>query len=106
MQEIMTLLSFDGNDQPWAVISRGTAEMAEAKGDTMLQSLVKFEEWKDHAKEVGFVNALNDELYELHTPEHCNHMILSCTAENILERVVCVECGGPMEKFIMYRCCN
>ncbi|KAF5940036.1 hypothetical protein HYC85_021203 [Camellia sinensis] len=66
MQEIMTILSFDGNDQPWAVISRGTAEMTEAKGDTMLQSLAKFEEWKDHAKEVGFVNALIDKLYELH----------------------------------------
>ncbi|KAL7196971.1 hypothetical protein ACSBR1_036897 [Camellia fascicularis] len=77
-----------------------------ARGDTMLQSLVKFEEWKDHAKEVGFVNALDDKLYELHTPEHCNHMILSCTAENILERVVCVECGRPMEKYITYRCCN
>ncbi|CAL5421232.1 unnamed protein product [Camellia sinensis] len=106
MQEIMTILCFDGNDQPWAVISRGTAEMTEAKGDTMLQSLAKFEEWKDHAKEVGFVNALIDKLYELHTPEYCNHMILSGTTENILERVVCVECGRPMEKFIMYRCCN
>ncbi|XP_028081938.1 protein SIEVE ELEMENT OCCLUSION B-like [Camellia sinensis] len=64
MQEIMTILSFDGNDQSWAVISRGTAEMAEAKGDTMLQSLVKFEEWKDHAKEIDNKELVQNPLEE------------------------------------------
>ncbi|CAL5421228.1 unnamed protein product [Camellia sinensis] len=44
MQEIMTILSFDRSEQGWAVISHGTAEMAKAKGDTMLTSLTKYED--------------------------------------------------------------
>lgn len=39
MQEIMTMLSFDGSDQGWAVISKGSAEMAKAKGDTILTTM-------------------------------------------------------------------
>ena len=105
MQEIMSMLSFDGSDQGWAVISRGT-EMAKAKGDTILKSLTQFEQWKDLVGELGLVGALNENLRTLHTPHHCNRLILPGTTGRIPERVVCAECGRPMEKFIMYRCCT
>lgn len=106
MQEIMTMLSFDGSDQGWAVISRGPAEMAKAKGETILKSLVEFEIWKDSVQEKGFLPALIDYLHQLHSPFHCNRLILPGATGSIPEKVVCAECNRPMEKFIMYRCCT
>jgi hypothetical protein len=106
MQEIMTMLSFDGSDQGWAVISKGSAEMARAKGDSILPALNDFNDWKDNAAEIGFVQALNQHLTDKRTPHHCNRLILPGTAGSIPERVVCAECGRAMEKFLMYRCCT
>ncbi|KAI7996512.1 Protein SIEVE ELEMENT OCCLUSION B [Camellia lanceoleosa] len=106
MNEITTILSFDGSDKGWAVISQGKSEMAKAKGDAILKSLALFDQWKDRIGEVGFVNALNDNLNELLTPQHCDHLIFPCTAENIPETIVCATCKTHMEKFIMYRCCR
>ncbi|KAF8390539.1 hypothetical protein HHK36_025066 [Tetracentron sinense] len=106
MQEIMTMLSFDGSEQGWAVISRGSAEMAKAKGDTILKCFEEFDLWKENSVPDRFVPALNEHLHKLHTPHHCNRLILPGTTGHIMERVVCAECGRPMEKFIMYRCCT
>ena len=106
MQEIMTMLSFDGSDQGWALISRGPAGMAKAKGETILKSLDDFETWKNGVEEKGFLPALIDYLHQLHSPFHCNRLILPGATGSIPERVVCAECGRPMEKFIMYRCCT
>lgn len=106
MQEIMTMLSFDGSEQGWAVISKGQTEMAKAKGDTIQTSLENFEAWEERVPEIGFLPALLENLEVLHTPHHCNRLILPETTEKIPERVVCAECGRPMEKFFMYRCCT
>jgi hypothetical protein len=94
MQEIITMLIFDGSDQGWAVISRGPADMAKAKGETILKSFVDFERWKDGAKENGFLPALIDYLHELR---------IGATG-SIPERVVCAECGRPKENlsYILY----
>lgn len=105
MQEIATMLSFDGSDQGWAVICRGP-HMAKAKDQTIIKCLNDYDAWKTHVDEKGFVVALNDHLRQLHTPHHCNRLILPGTTGTIPERVVCAECGKPMEKFIMYRCCT
>lgn len=106
MQEIMTMLSFDGSEQGWAVVSRGSAEMAKGKGETILTSFTKIDEWKEHVEPKGFVPALTDHLHGLHTPHHCNRLILPGTTGSIPEMVVCAECGRAMEKYIMYRCCT
>ncbi|XAR48123.1 hypothetical protein NMG60_11030840 [Bertholletia excelsa] len=105
MQEIMTLLSFDGSDQGWALISKG-ADMARAKADIILQSLTQFEQWREEARIAGFLTALKNNLLSLHTPLHCNRLILPGTNGTIPEKIFCAECGRTMEKFIMYRCCN
>uniref|UniRef100_A0A5B6ZLE0 Protein SIEVE ELEMENT OCCLUSION B-like n=1 Tax=Davidia involucrata TaxID=16924 RepID=A0A5B6ZLE0_DAVIN len=106
MQEIMTMLTFDGSDRGWAVISLGSSEMAKAKGETFLQTMTEYDLWKDKIEDEGFLSALNGYLHELHTPHHCNRLILPGTTGSIPERVVCAECGRPMERFIMYRCCT
>ncbi|KAL2932615.1 Protein SIEVE ELEMENT OCCLUSION B [Bienertia sinuspersici] len=106
MQEVMTLLSFDGSDQSWATMWSKPTEMARAKGDTILESLGMFQEWKENAGIKGFVPALRDHLQQLHTPHHCNRIILSQVKGQIPEKVECAECGRQMEKHFMYRCCT
>ncbi|XP_010248720.1 PREDICTED: protein SIEVE ELEMENT OCCLUSION B-like [Nelumbo nucifera] len=106
MQEVMTMLSFDSSDQEWAVISRGSFEMARAKGDQILKSIRMHEEWKEQVGSKGFIPALNDHLHG-HPPEHhCNRLILPGTVANIPETVPCSECNRPMEKYVLYRCCT
>ncbi|KAI3970386.1 hypothetical protein MKX01_024033 [Papaver californicum] len=105
MQEILTMLSFDGSEQGWALFSRGTAQMAKGKGETILSSLTQFDSWKVDVEEKGFLHAMNDHLRTLHTEHHCNRLVLPGTSR-IPEAVVCTECGRTMEKFVMYRCCT
>lgn len=104
-QEVLKMLSFDGSDQGWALICNGSYEMAKAKGDTVLNSLEAFGSWKEEAKIKGFVPALLDYLEQLHTPQHCNRLILPGIDGGIPEMVVCAECGRQMERYFMYRCC-
>lgn len=104
MQEVMTMLSFDGSDQGWAIFCRGS-DMTRGKGDLVYQSMEEFERWKEDAYDRGFVPALRDNLLRLHTPQHCNRLILPGINGGIPEKVVCAECGRIMEKYYMYRCC-
>ncbi|XP_059316348.1 protein SIEVE ELEMENT OCCLUSION B-like [Lycium ferocissimum] len=106
LQEIVTILSYDGSDQGWAVFSRGLAEMTKGKGDLIVQVMRGFDRWKDEVSDItAFVPILDRELRGLHSPHHCTRLILPGTTGHIPERVVCAECSRPMEKFIMYRCC-
>ncbi|XP_042479676.1 protein SIEVE ELEMENT OCCLUSION B-like, partial [Macadamia integrifolia] len=106
MQEIVTMLTFDGSEQGWVLISKGSGNMAKAKGDTILSCLQQFDKWKDNVDRMGFLPAIHDYLQQLHTPNHCSRLILPGTVGRIPEMVVCAECGRPMEKFLMYRCCT
>ena len=106
MQEIMTMLSFDRSDQGWAVISKGSAELVRAKGDTILPALIGFDAWKEKVGEIGFVLALNQHLSANRTPHHCTPLIQSGTPGIIPKRVICAECGLPMEKILVYSCCT
>ncbi|XP_022926283.1 protein SIEVE ELEMENT OCCLUSION B-like [Cucurbita moschata] len=105
MQEIMTLLSFDGSDKGWAIFFGRGGEMTRAKGETALGCILAYEEWKTEVEEKGFLTALAEYLQQLRTPHHCNRLILPGLAGNIPENVVCAECGRAMEKYLMYRCC-
>lgn len=105
MQEIMTLLSFDGSDKGWAIFFGRGGEMTRAKGETALSCILAFDQWKEEVEEKGFLKALAEYLQQLRTPHHCNRLILPGLAGNIPENVVCAECGRAMEKYLMYRCC-
>ncbi|KAI4343679.1 hypothetical protein L6164_010999 [Bauhinia variegata] len=104
MSEVMTVLTFDGSDRGWAIFWKGI-DMARANGTTALKGLNEFENWKATAERDGFVPAFKEYLEQLHTPHHCNRLILPGTTGGIPERVVCAECGRQMEKYFMYRCC-
>ncbi|XP_043726165.1 protein SIEVE ELEMENT OCCLUSION B-like [Telopea speciosissima] len=108
MQEIVTMLTFDGSEQGWALISKGSGigNMAKAKGEMILTCFQLYDKWKDLIDSKGFMQAVNDQLQEQHTPHHCSRLILPGTVGQIPEMVVCAECGRPMEKFLMYRCCT
>ncbi|KAH6828494.1 hypothetical protein C2S53_013742 [Perilla frutescens var. hirtella] len=107
--EVLNMLTLGGSDQGWALISQGAGlgpgKIARAKGDVILKALVEFKSWSVEVKEKGFVVALNGYLASLHTKHHCNRLILP-GIDDIPEMVVCTECHRPMEKYIMYRCCN
>ncbi|TXG56157.1 hypothetical protein EZV62_017470 [Acer yangbiense] len=105
LQEIMTILSFDGSNHCWAGIYRGS-EMAKAKGETILNSFIDFPSWKKNANDISFIPALNQHLLKDHSPHHCNHLVLLDITCTFPERVVCSECNSQMENFIIYRCSN
>nr|GEU68267.1 protein sieve element occlusion B-like [Tanacetum cinerariifolium] len=76
MKEVITMMSFDGSDQGWALICKGSSEMARANADLALMSLTGYENWELDAQQIGFVPALRAYLAKLHTPQHCNRLIL------------------------------
>ncbi|KAI4383582.1 hypothetical protein MLD38_009400 [Melastoma candidum] len=106
MQEVMTMLTFDGTEKGWGVITTGGKEAAKSKGDVMLKGLTEYDSWKGQVSKIGFVAALDDHLHDIRSSHHCNSLILPSAAGNIPETVVCAECGRAMNKYIMYRCCT
>ncbi|KAJ0972808.1 hypothetical protein J5N97_020767 [Dioscorea zingiberensis] len=107
MQEVMQMLSFDGSDEGWAVISHGTSlDMVKSQGKKLMDCLNGFENWKGTVEHEGFVPALANALAPYHTHEHCTRLILPGETGKITEHVVCAECKRPMDKFVLYRCCT
>lgn len=110
LQEIMRLLGYDGTNQGWAIITRGSTagmpELAKGNGEMMLTSFTQYDDWKQHVETKGFLPALNDHLLHIQTPHHCTHLKLPGTVGSIMETVVCAECGRLMEKFYLYECCD
>lgn len=105
MLEVVTMLSFDGGEEGWALISRGSTDMVKASGNKLVSCLNSFETWKENVEKEGFVTALQTALQPYHTQEHCTRLILR-TTNNIQENVVCAVCKRTMERYILYRCCN
>ncbi|KAI3504563.1 hypothetical protein L1887_26137 [Cichorium endivia] len=106
LKEVLTMMGFDGSDQGWALISRGSTEMARANAETALTTLTEFEKWEGSVQANGFVVALKGHLESNQTPHHCNRLILPGISGEIPDVVVCSECGRQMEKFYMFRCCT
>ncbi|KAK1406069.1 hypothetical protein QVD17_42266 [Tagetes erecta] len=107
LKEIHVMLTYDGNDQGWAVICRGSNDwMKRVNGNTLLTSLANYKEWQNEAREKDFLPALNEHLEANRPPHHCNRLILPGTAGSVPDKVVCAECGRSMERFFLYRCCT
>ncbi|XP_024168504.1 protein SIEVE ELEMENT OCCLUSION B [Rosa chinensis] len=106
LREVMTLLSYDGSDQGWVMVWRGSAETVRANGHLTSSTLDDFEKWKSAAADLGFVPELRNQLKQRHQPIHCTRLIIPGFGPDIPDRVVCTECGREMEKFFMFRCCT
>lgn len=107
MLEVMTILGFDGGEEGWAIFCHGRSkEMARAKGKTALRSMLEYENWSQEASQNGFVPGLDSYLHKIHTPDHCNRLILPGIDGELPGKVACAECGRIMERFFMYRCCT
>ncbi|KAL8550597.1 hypothetical protein ACS0TY_009140 [Phlomoides rotata] len=107
MQGIIDLLSYDSSEQGWAVFSRGNSEMFMARGDNLLPTLEGYAAWAndvDHPDK--FVQIFYQNLTSYKPQHHCNRLILPGAVGNIPDTVFCAECGRPMEKYVMYRCCD
>ncbi|XP_022737462.1 protein SIEVE ELEMENT OCCLUSION B-like [Durio zibethinus] len=104
-QEVMTILGYDGSELGWAVFFLGSTEMVRANGDKILSSMKNFAQWEDLARQMGFIPALRRHLEGISDDHHCTRLILPGISGGIAERVVCAECGRPMEMYYMYRCC-
>ncbi|MBA0707744.1 hypothetical protein Golax_019764 [Gossypium laxum] len=104
-QEVMTILGYDGSEHGWAIFFLGTTEMVRANGERVLSSMQSFEEWEEMARQMGFIPALRKHLEGITDDHHCTRLILPGISGGIEERVVCAECGRPMEMYFMYRCC-
>ncbi|KAG0455233.1 hypothetical protein HPP92_024208 [Vanilla planifolia] len=106
MQEVMQMLSFDGSDQGWAVISHGSFNILKSNGRNLLDCLMDYDSWKESIEYEGFIPALTKALQPYHSHEHCTRLVLPGEAHRIKEKVICAECKKPMEKYVLYRCCN
>ncbi|MBA0644144.1 hypothetical protein Goklo_028351, partial [Gossypium klotzschianum] len=104
-QEVMTILGYDGSEHGWAIFFLGTTEMVRANGERVLSSMQSFEEWEEMVRQMGFIPALRKHLEGITDDHHCTRLILPGISGGIEERVVCAECGRPMEMYFMYRCC-
>ncbi|XWS51327.1 hypothetical protein CRYUN_Cryun12cG0167600 [Craigia yunnanensis] len=104
-QEVMTLLGYDGSEHGWTVFFLGSTEMVRANGDKILSSMQNFRHWEDLARELGLIPALRKHLEGITDDHHCTRLILPGVSGGIAEKVVCAECGRPMEMYFMYRCC-
>ncbi|XP_076909019.1 protein SIEVE ELEMENT OCCLUSION B-like [Bidens hawaiensis] len=63
LHEINVMLTYDENDQGWAVICHGSNDwMRRSDGRSVLMSLYKYSEWQDEAQSRGFLPALNEHL--------------------------------------------
>ncbi|KAK3220157.1 hypothetical protein Dsin_014127 [Dipteronia sinensis] len=100
LEQILTILSFDGGEQGWAEISNGSEIVARARGETILRVLGDYDMWKEYVNQEGFTTALNDHLkYHLDEHPNLNSMIIyrPIFYPTIREKVVCAECGLEME---------
>ncbi|GFZ03854.1 sieve element occlusion amino-terminus protein [Actinidia rufa] len=104
--EVDTVLGFDSSHKEWAIISKAPAEMTRADGETVLKSFYEFNTWEEDARERGFIPALSSKFKQLQTPHHCNKLILPWTNGSVPEKVVCRQCGRPMENYLMFSCCT
>ncbi|KAG5537014.1 hypothetical protein RHGRI_024451 [Rhododendron griersonianum] len=106
LQEVSAMLSFDGSEQGWAVISNGSTEMVRANGDTILKIFREIKSLEKDIKQKGFVPVLKENIEKSHQLHHCNKLLLRWTSTGIPEKLLCADCTRPMEKYFMYRCCT
>ncbi|KAF3438657.1 hypothetical protein FNV43_RR21421 [Rhamnella rubrinervis] len=106
MKEVQTILSYDGSEQGWVILWKGSTEKARANGQLALSTLKDFNAWQQAAIDLGLVPALDNELKKRHTAQHCISLILPGIGLDLPQKMTCAECGREMERYFMFRCCD
>ncbi|XVE67808.1 hypothetical protein DITRI_Ditri09bG0018300 [Diplodiscus trichospermus] len=104
--EIMALLSYDGSEAGWALLSKGSTELTRAKGSAFLACLSDYSLWAEDANTKRLVLAIHDYFLQHPVPHDCNRIVLPGTDSRLPERVICSECGCIRERYTLYRCCD
>jgi len=110
-KEVMSVLSFDGGDQGWGFIGSGSkTEIVKGKGEVIIESVSQFGKLaEDKRNPAGFLDTLQDIMQTMVKPSshHCNRLVLPAIEGAGVPTVVnCADCGRPMGKYFLYRCCT
>ncbi|KAI3981745.1 hypothetical protein MKX01_027730 [Papaver californicum] len=106
LREITTMLTFDGSNDGWAILTKGSGEMVKAHGSKMLEVLAKFNEWKIKVEQHGFIQAIVRALDSYPSHGHCSCLVLPGMTPGKIHELSCTECGRPMELYTLYQCCD
>lgn len=106
IQEVFKMQSFECSNRGWAIISKGSEEMAKGMGDTMLKALSEYDHWKDNVDVKGFVTALDEYMGSMGTSSFCNTIVVPKTKNGLPEKMNCFECRREMRMSTRFNCCG
>ncbi|KAK6134859.1 hypothetical protein DH2020_031400 [Rehmannia glutinosa] len=106
IKEVFKMLSFGCSKRGWAIISKGSKEMAKGMGDIMLKALSEYDQWKGNVELKGFVNALEEYMGTIGTSYFCNKFIVPKTKNGLPEKMDCFECRREMRMSVRFTCCG
>ncbi|KAK6134885.1 hypothetical protein DH2020_031369 [Rehmannia glutinosa] len=106
IKEVFKMLSFGCSKRGWAIISKGSNEMAKGMGDIMLKALSEYDQWKGNVELKGFVTALEEYMGTIGTSYFCNKFIVPKTKNGLPEKMDCFECRREMRMSVRFTCCG
>ena len=114
LKDVMILLSSDGSGQGWKMVGHGSKDMITLNGKMSMDCLLQFKKLKVNITRENLFSTMNNVIKEVKSitskdgvHKHCNHIVLPNTSgiDIVQEKMVCVDCNRPMEKYVMYKCC-
>ncbi|XP_058213790.1 protein SIEVE ELEMENT OCCLUSION B-like [Rhododendron vialii] len=99
VQEIMKLLSYDKSTGGWAVLGRGSQVVVNGHGTKVMDTLLKYDVWKEHVATKGFERSFKDHHDMLHATEHpfFRYEFLRTSTGRMPESMKCPECLRAIE---------
>lgn len=112
IDEIKSLLCLKQDHSGWVLLSKGPNVKLLGRGDQMLATAAKFDDWKENVLEKAGFDVAFKEYYERTSrdfPVECAHMQLANYPANISDPIYCPDqtCGRSMEiASVSYKCCH
>ncbi|KAJ7947177.1 protein SIEVE ELEMENT OCCLUSION B-like [Quillaja saponaria] len=105
-KEVLKLFSLK-NESAWVFLVKGSRLVLTAVGNTILQTLEKFDEWKQNVPSKGFEGALLEYFKKVCSQaETCIHLYIQGAPESIPGVLTCPNCARVMEISTRYNCCH
>ncbi|KAI4345744.1 hypothetical protein L6164_012843 [Bauhinia variegata] len=105
-QEVQKILSYK-NENAWAVLSKGPTVVVSGRGNSILETVDEFENWRELVPTKGFEFSFK-EYHEriVRTTHRCSFVQIPNVAGKLPETLKCSECSRTMESYISYKCCH